>query len=314
MFCLICLEINLSAQNLSVHANSICFSKDLIGDEITILDLYYYGESEMFYAEKPDTAWIKKVKKPKFGKHYSLFYTYKGIKSEYGEYYTPASTIKGRTFYIEDIIFNEREQVIDSEEGKERLNVYTIRLRDTLNNEVIFWKLVKDKFYYDLKFKIKKYNVCDKLVGEKFINYPSGEECIVKDCYYVFSNKIDNKKIYFDIEFDNSVIVNSKDAKFYLTQYEYEVKKKEDELKKKQQELKELEKEAKKGEYKMILSSLIKPKSSKFTKGALSTEGNITLYMDNYVLLSVSCEEEYFGFSLKNLSQETIKINWDNIV
>lgn len=67
--------VTLSAQEFKYLSASEILPSELIGDTITITEVDLL---ENVYWVTPDTIWIKKVRKPKLGKHYRLIRVYKG--------------------------------------------------------------------------------------------------------------------------------------------------------------------------------------------------------------------------------------------
>ena len=130
-------HIGINAQELKDYRKYAKFA-DIKGMEITITALK--NEEKMFYAEKPDTIWIKKVKKPRLDKHYKIVHIYKGVKSDNGlDYHTPADAILGRCFWVEDIIYNKKEADVEIPSNF-RYDIYTCKLNDKITGEIIYMK------------------------------------------------------------------------------------------------------------------------------------------------------------------------------
>lgn len=302
-----------TGQNLKDYHNSLRFS-DIQGKEITFIKVF--EEADMFYGERPDTIWLKKVKKPTLNKHYTLIFPYKAEKSEqFNDYRTPKHAIEGRTFYVEQISYRDKE--VDVQKSYvNRYHIYTLNLKDVKTGESIYMKIDKDETYYVLKFKVRDLSVYDQLKDKMFVDYKTGKRVIVKDCYYPYesygtSGLSLNYRDLVDlkIEFDDNTTITAKYADNYMTPEQYEKVRCEEKRKK-------LKEDADKGDYKMLASSLEKPSSNKFSKGKLHIDKEVgaLTYTDNYIALEITPGEECFRFSLKNTSSNSIKINWDDII
>lgn len=318
LFCIFSLFIiiPIAAKNLKDYHNSISFS-ELQGKEITITSIY--DENNMFYGEYPDTIWIKKVKKPKLNKHYTLVFPYKA-KKRVNDYYTPRDVIEGRTFYVEQISFSDTEIDLQNP-NKNRYNVYTLKLKDKKTKEILYMKINKYETYYVFNMKVRDLYIYEELKDKMFVNYNSGKRKVVKDCYYLYEStgssgwslKYEDGYNYFnvnlEIEFDDNTTTTAKYADNYMTPEQYE-KAKHEEMKR------QLKEDANKGGYKMIASSLEKPSSNKFSKGTINIDDSLGIvkYKDNYISLDIIPEEDYFRFTLNNVSSSSIKINWDDII
>ena len=114
ILCLLTSGVLAKSQPLSSYDKHMSFGSEMIGKELTIINTY--DEREMFYPEVPDTIWIKKVKKPKLDKHYTLSYIYKATQDAKWE--TPSQYVDGRTFLIKNIVYNEKEPGVGKSENR----------------------------------------------------------------------------------------------------------------------------------------------------------------------------------------------------
>ena len=290
------------SETLSTYERKIEFGPQLVGHEITILNVYdssYGSDLKKFYTEEIDTIWFKngrKAKKPKIDKHFRM--------DNVRRYPKTKEEIVGRTFIIQDIRSKERQKSSYSTE-----EFYVLTLVDTVMNKVTYMEFVKNERCYVLKFSVRNKEELNQLKGKTFVEKQTGKRSIVKDCYYIFE---DIGGYYWSrpsltIEFESGE--KTKYASCYLTVEEY-TKLKEEEA------LKELERKARSGEYKMVLNKVVKPKSSKFTVGESACD-NYTkagIYKDNVISLILAPGEKSFSFELKNISNSTLSINWDDII
>lgn len=297
------------AQDLKDYRKSIRF-KDIKGMEITITTLK--NEKKMFYNENPDTIWIKKVKNPRLNKHYKVAHIYKGVLSENGlDYYTPAETIIGRTFLVEDISYNAKEA--DAEiPSNFRYDIITCKLKDLSTGEIIIMKIKDVDSDNSLRFIAKDRSVYNSLAGKKYVNSYTEEFIEIKDCFYNFKYLWLDSDIEIKTTDGNTIYPTYFDS--YITPEAYEQLQKETERKKIEAQWKQIEKEAMQGSYKMHISSVQKPKSSKFAKGELVNTDKSMVYTDNYTSLIVMPQDDNFFFSLNNKSQSNIEIDWDRII
>ncbi len=306
-------NIELYSQELKdlSKSKSIQF-EDIKGMEITITDLE--NEKSTFYNEIPDTIWIKKVKNPRFNKHYKLIHIYKGVEFQNGlGYYTPADAILGRTFLVEDITYNEMEADVENSSNI-RFNIFTSKLKDTTTGEIILMKIQKTDLKTSLKFKARDIALCNNIIGKKYVLTQSttGTPIEIKDCYYDFYYLWIGRDLVIETVAGNTIYHTQFGS--YITPEAYEQLQKEKERKRTEERWKQIEKEAQQGSYKMYISSVQKPKSSKFTKGELVKTDDGMVYTDNQISLIVIPQEDRFFFSINNKSQGNIEIEWDKII
>lgn len=290
------------SQSLSTYEREIEFGPQLVGHEITILNVYdsnYGSDLKKFYTEEIDTIWFKngrKAKKPKIDKHFRM--------DNVRRYPKTKEEIVGRTFIIQDIRSKERQKSSYSTE-----EFYVLTLVDTVMNKVTYMEFVKNERCYFLKFSVRNKEELNQLKGKTFVEKQTGKRSIVKDCYYIFEDigGYDWSRPSLTIEFESGK--KTKHASCYLTVEEY-TKLKEEEA------LKELERKATSGEYKMVLNKVVKPKSSKFIVGesACNKYTKTVIYRDNYVSFIMTPGEKSFAFDLTNNSNSTLTINWDDII
>lgn len=302
-----------AGQNLKDYHNSLRF-EDIKGKEITFIKVF--EEADMFYGEQPDTIWVKKVKKPKLNKHYTLVYPYKAVKSEaFNDYRTPRHVIEGRTFYVEQVLYCDKE--VDVQKSYiDRYHIYSLKLKDINTGEILFFKIDKDDTYHVLTFKVRDMSVYNQLKDKMYVDYKTGKSMIINDCYYSYKSYGTSgwslrygDSVNLEIEFDDNTTITAKYAENYMTPEQYEKVKYEEKIK-------QLKEDANKGDYKMFASSLEKPSSNKFSKGKIHIDNilGILTYADNYISIEIIPEEECFRFVLNNVSSGTIKINWDDII
>lgn len=293
------------SQALPTYDRKIDFGPQLVEHEITFINLSdgtYYQEDQrkMFYTEKIDTIWFKngrKAKRPKIDKHFRMG----NVRT-----YLKAKDIIGRTFLIQDVLCEEEELYT----GKKY--IYTLTLEDSAK-KVTYMKIEKKEHKY-LSFLIRDADMLNQLKGRTFVEKKSGKTFTVKDCYYDYRPKYTWDDVYItprsmQVEFEDKSTILVKDASNYLTEEEYAKLKKEEALK-------ELERKATSGEYKMVLNKVVKPKSSKFTVGESACDDytKTVIYKDNVISLILAPGEKSFSFELKNISNSTLTINWDDII
>jgi hypothetical protein len=285
------------------------FGSEMIGKELTIINTY--DEREMFYPEVPDTIWIKKVKKPKLDKHYTLSYIYKATQDAKWE--TPSQYVDGRTFLIKNIVYNEKEPGVGKSEN--RYYVYTLSLEDVSTGENIQMKIDRNDEHYVLKFRVRNLDILNQLKGKSFVESKTGKHVVVKDCYYEYKSYSSGWSLRYssapnlEIEFEDGTSTFAKYATTYLPPAEYEKQKREEELK-------ALKRDAERGQWKIVYKNATKPQSSKFTTGKITYNDylNLITYVDNHITLMLTAEEENFSFELKNTSSSTLTIDWDEII
>lgn len=100
----------------------------------------------------------------------------------------------------------------------------------------------------------------------------------------------------------------------YITPEAYEQLRKEKERKREEERWKQIEKNAKQGHYNMLISSIKKPNSNKFSKGEIVKTDDGMVYTDNYISLIIIPQDDRFFFNIKNKSQSNIEIDWDRII
>ena len=311
---LVCLlPYPIAGQNLKDYHKSLRFA-DMEGKIITLIEVF--EETDMFYGEQPDTIWVKKVKKPKLNKHYTLVFPYKAEKSEeFNDYRTPKTVMEGRTFYVEQISYCDKE--LDMQKSYvDRYHIYTLKLKDIKTGEILYMKIGKNETYYCLNFKIRDSSVYEQLKDKMFVDYKTGKRQVIKDCYYSYKSYGASgwslryrDPVDLEIEFDDNTSITAKYAENYITSEQYEKVKYEEKIK-------QMKEDANKGDYKMIVSSLEKPSSNIFSKGKIHIDKEIgtMTYVDNHIALEITPNEDCFRFSLKNTSPSNIKINWDEII
>ncbi len=313
LFLIVLTNIELCAQDLKdlYKFKSIQF-ENIKGMEITITDLE--NEKRTFYKEIPDTIWIKKVKNPRLNKHYKLIHIYEGVEFPNGlGYFTPADAILGRTFLVEDISYNEMEPDIETPSNI-RFNIYTCKLKDTTTGEIILMKTKKTDLNTSLEFKARDIALCNNIIGKKYVLTQSttGTPIEIKDCYYDFSYLWIARDLVIETVDGNTIYqIQFRD---YITPEAYEQLRQENERKRTEEKWKLIEKNAKQGHYKMLISSVKKPNSSKFTKGELVKTDDGIVYTDNHISLIIIPQDDRFFFSINNKSQSNIEIDWDRII
>ena len=294
-------HISTLGQTLKDYYNPLEFT-DIKGKEMTIVSSY--DELDMFYDEILDTVWIKQVKKPILNKHFRLTHLpYKAKKSEFftSSYCTPREAVEGRTFYVQDVLFDDATKK------------YVLKLKDVSSGEIISMKVSKSDTYYVLHVKVRDAQVSAELLGKSFVNSKSHEYVTVTDCYYEFKSLSFGWRITdregLTVKFDNGETSMTEYASNYINPEKYEKDKRE-------AELKELESDANYGTYVLSFNGITKPKSSKVSKGKLIADAdtNLALYVDNQISLTIIPEDDCFRINLKNLTQSTININWDDII
>jgi hypothetical protein len=295
--------------------------KELVGKELTILKSPN-EPTGIYHGEKLDTFWIKKVSNPKLNKHYKLIHTYKGIpvgKHKDGIYFTPSHEVEGRIFDIIDVTHLTDVKPLEVGYHSGISNLGRLKLKDKSTGEIIYMELGEYQIYKGLEFKIVDNDVFNKIVGETFIDELYKTKHTVSDCYYLFTDgqHYSSHTIVFT---DGTTLGNNSldiyELKRLITLSDYQTKLEEEERKKKEKEMEQLKLDSNSGYYHLVFNNITKPKSSKFTKGKVSTN-NITgqtSYDDNHISLKIYPEDDCFRFSIKNLSQNTMIINWDDVI
>ena len=175
------------------NEDKIKFLRMLIGDTISF-DFVTDRKIELFTKEKPDTFWIKDIKrKPKEGKDYLLNYKYEGEFYD-GKFYTPYSKIKGKYFILYDVEINDGLRLPNCR------NI-SFKLIDLNNQDVIECEIPKYLGYDVAIFSKRIQRVIDCLVGEKF--------------YLKTFSKNDSKKEFVPVNLRsglNTIVINGDDS------------------------------------------------------------------------------------------------------
>lgn len=247
----------------------------------------------------PDTIWIKNVKdktKIQWGKHYRL-----SRESKWG------NDIEGRLFHVEKVVPHSR--YMSSSSLLDSVNVYMREVNNPSN--VIIW------VYSDDKSGLIVYDAADSARCSQWIN---------KECYLRTSDKYSNddyrayskvKCINYQISYVDYLIehvtgtVIDDDGKEHsfskgvISSTKYETIKN-----------KTIDKFKDEGRYYFTLSKIEKPKNPAIRYGKfqeVKTDDDLSkyLYEDNIISILWHGTVENFVFMLKNKSDNSLKIIWD---
>lgn len=289
----------LSAQEVKYLSASEISPSELIGDTITITEVKLLKD---VYWEIPDTIWIKKVRRPKLGKHYSLIYVFKG---------KGYSTDKAP----KEAVINKRFKVLNfSEDAPSSLGAAGIRLSllhlDTQEQ-------IKIDSHSDVSFAIdnlsNKYK--DDIVGKVFYqlkdnsldmsNPQSYKKEVCTDCDFVYHHGAYSTYtgLYAILSSGHSFHVNSRKSVHILSEAEFYALKEE-----------YIQKIISEGEYKMFISDVRKNNQilkKGFVKDSIT---NSTIIKESTLKISITPTKEYFGITIENQSEKSIKLDWNEIV
>lgn len=147
-----------SLSNFTYQQNMDDYRK-YIGQEVYFFPIvecsYEYGNNMRLI--KPDTLWIKKVRKPKINKNYKLYYNY-GWEYSNGKDDTNIKAFSGKVFKIVDVVRNSFSSslVLSSNDNPTKLLIYNF----------------SDKYHYESpSFILLGYwqKMKEKLIGKNFI-------------------------------------------------------------------------------------------------------------------------------------------------
>ena len=289
----------LSAQDVKYLSASEISPSELIGDTITITEVELL---ENVHWEIPDTIWIKKVRRPKLGKHYSLIYVYKG------KGYSTDKAPKGE-------VINKQYKVLNfSRDSSLSLGAIGIRLSllrlDTQEQ-------IKIDSHSDVSFIIdnlsKKYK--DTIVGKVFYqlkdnsldvhNPQNYKKDICTDCNFIYHHSAYSitTGLYAVLSSGYTFHVNNRKNAHILNEEEFYALQKEN-----------IEKIISEGEYKMYISNVKKNNRilrKIFVKDSIT---NSTIIEESNFKISITPTKDYFSIILENQSEKSIRLDWNEIV
>lgn len=289
----------LSAQEVKYLSASEISPSELIGDTITITEVELLKD---VYWGIPDTIWIKKVRRPKLGKHYSLIYVYKG---------KGYSTDKAP----KEEVINKQYKVLNfSEDSSSSLGAAGIRLNllrlDTQEQ-------IKIYSHSDVSFVInnlsKKYK--DNIVGKVFYqlkdnsldvhNPRNYKKVICTDCNFVYHHGPYSTYtgLYAILSSGYLFHVNNRKNEHVLNETEFYALQEEN-----------IQNLISEGEYKMFISNV--RKNNQILKKGFSKDSitNSTTIEESNLKILITPTKEYFSITIENQSKKSIKLDWNEIV
>ena len=289
----------LSAQEIKYLSASEISPSELIGDTIIITEVELLKD---VYWEVPDTIWIKKVRRPKLGKHYSLIYVYKG--KGYDTDKAPKEEVINKQYKV--LNFDEDAS---SSLGAAEIKLSLLRL-DTQEQ-------IKIDSYSDVSFIIdnlsKKYK--NNIVGKVFYqlkdnsldvhNPQNYEKVICTDCNFVYHHGSYSTYtgLYAILSSGYLFHVNNRKSAHILNETEFYALQKEN-----------IQKLISDGEYKMFIRN-VRKNNQILKKGYVKdTITNSTIIKESNLKISITPNEEYFSIVIENKSKKSIKLDWNEVV
>lgn len=288
----------LSAQEVKYLSASEISPSELIGDTITITEVELLKD---VYWEIPDTIWIKKVRRPKLGKHYSLIRVYKG--EGYSEDKAPKNEV-----------INKRYKLLSFSEDTVALGAAGIRLGllriDTQEQ-------IKIDSYSDVSFIIddlsKKYR--GDILGKVFYQLKDKSldahdsknymKVVCTDCHFIYHHGSYSTYtgLYVVLSSGYMFHVNNRKDAHVLSEDEFHI-------------LQEgnIQKLISEGEYKMYISNV--RNNNKILKKGFVTDSvtNSSIIKEPNLKISITPTEEYFSIIIENKSEKSIKLDWNEVV
>lgn len=279
----------LSAQEIKYLSASEISPSELIGDTIIITEVELLKD---VYWEVPDTIWIKKVRRPKLGKHYSLIYVYKG--KGYDTDKAPKEEVINKQYKV--LNFDEDAS---SSLGAAEIKLSLLRL-DTQEQ-------IKIDSYSDVSFIIdnlsKKYK--NNIVGKVFYqlkdnsldvhNPQNYEKVICTDCNFVYHHGSYSTYtgLYAILSSGYLFHVNNRKSAHILNETEFYALQKEN-----------IQKLISDGEYKMFIRN-VRKNNQILKKGYVKdTITNSTIIKESNLKISITPNEEYFSIVIENKSKK----------
>lgn len=287
--------------------------KELKGETIILKTNNNYSKLQFFFWETPDTVWIKKVKKPKEGKHYNL------QRSQYRKdgYGTPPSVIDGVKFFVKDVDVNLEESISSWNGHYDGKTTITLHLENLSNGDLLYWQLFHKATNYadnggdnegvDIileDLSKQAYNLLDTkeyYIDNKLFQIDRAEYTISTKFYY---KPEASGKLYFAGMLDNRTphrIANDNPGSLETVEAH------------KQRIERTIRENAYRGHFIIFLSKVKKPANSKIRNGKIveqEADGKF-LYEDNYLNCILGVLEKEVMLILQNKTDYTMKVLWD---
>ena len=267
----------------------------MVGDTISFsanLEIFV-SLNDVRYADI-DTIWIKKIKnksKAIDGKH---FYTRQEIvRKEY---------IIGKQFYVLDV--REQKRLY----SPENIDVY---LLDIESKKIIIWsyKGFENSYTRIISKKLNRNSLSpdDDLYYYNNQQYAKDDyrgytqvKCVESISYYQADDFLTEKTLMTLVDFLGGNQYNCSDKNMVISAPEFA-----------QRKIRTLQKLKSEGEYTFVLSKIEKPKNQSIRYGEFQEIASKYLYEDNVISILWFGTREEFVFLLKNNSDNSLKIVWD---
>lgn len=300
--------------------------EDLIDHTITLKTKN--GSFQGFYCEEKDTVWIKKVNRPKEGKHFRL-----EKKVYYGDSFklTPSEHLNNKHFLVLDVDRSSDTDISSTTGRSLTTTTVTIHLRDIENNILLYWQLedktsnyYKDSNNYDgIQIIIESISkeIYNSLQSYDFYDAKSKTSSIayyqrvhLNAAEYTLTPHVSpyltddfRKELFFTGTISNSSgtespysFDNSQPSLISVAEYNSRL---EDYYSRR----------ANDGHYIIKLSKVQKPANSKIQRGEISIQdvNNNSLYSDNFVIITLGFTEKSISLFILNRTDYSMKLLWD---
>ena len=298
------------------------------------------------YWEVPDTLWIKRVKNPKIGKHYTLERSpYHGTLSDDIQYapiaydsflfsnmkrirtgITPSAFISEQRFRVLGIKRETRGSSSLHYSDSYRTTVVQLHLQNEENGDLLYWDVLKTESkafrtrenYSSLKISMQ--DVADEALGSlSSRDYYIGDDyaitsfqpCHIEGADYLLKISIDSS-LYPELQGDLYFSGKKNDGGTFEidnASHKYFITS-EEYASRMEQRLQSL---ANAGRYDAVLSKVKKPANSKIRNGKITEKNaeNNYLYEDNYLNCVIGAMEKEIIFFIQNKTDYTMKVIWD---
>lgn len=287
------------------HSNPISYFNELVGDTIV-----FRGNENRIDFILPDTIWIKKVKKPKLGKHYTITYHY---MTKDGDKTTPKDVIYDRPWIIKG---SHKTTIKDKKYpylSSLSTDAFYLLLEDVQTGIIVGWNYKAGKEYskdIDIENVSKSHLYSQQIKKHSFyrriLNSSSFEQIPVGDV----SVTLKSKKSNAELSVDNILVVDG-------TKYRVVSSSSVMNLYTEEGKEKELAVMRGMGHYNIALSKVVKPQNAQIRYGKMTTvtdqDKSVTKYsyVDNFISIIWLATDIGFNFILENKSGNSLKVEWD---
>lgn len=282
------------------------YFKELVGDTII-----FRGNENRVDFILPDTIWIKKVKNPKLGKHYTVTNHY---KTKDGDKTTPKEEIYDRPWVIKGSYKSTLRDPKYPYLSSLSTEYFYLLIEDVQTGIMVGWNYKWGKEYSKniqvenvSKSHLYSQQIKNCTLYRRISNTSSFEEVSVGNVLLTLTSTGNSND---ELSVNNTIVVNGKSYKISssnpdMTLYTEDSKEK------------ELSFMREKGRYIVALNKVIKPQNAQIRYGKMTTvtdqDKSVTKYsyVDNYISIIWLATDIGFNFCLENKSGNSLKVEWD---